>query len=166
MEAEGAGTDCYPQMELETSLRLEDFNQATMVNPRNAYQRYNAATNSSDRTLHTYMGTLLPRFGTMWRPVDDNRITARCALAAGDVELTLAVTGTDETSLQPVHAQHTWVHASIAWGARLADVVRRAASRRSLPYHLDGTIGVDVASLAKGLVFGPMTLVRGTLQPR
>ncbi len=65
VEAEGAGTDCYPQMELETSLRLEDFNQATMVNPRNAYQKYNAATNSSDRTMHTYMGTLLPRYGNI-----------------------------------------------------------------------------------------------------
>jgi uncharacterized protein (DUF39 family)/CBS domain-containing protein len=65
IEAQGAGTDCYPQMELETSLRLEDFNQATMVNPRNAYQRYNAATNSSDRTMHTYMGTLLPRCGNI-----------------------------------------------------------------------------------------------------
>jgi uncharacterized protein (DUF39 family) len=65
VEAEGAGTDCYPQLELETSLRLEDFNQATMVNPRNAYQRYNAATNSSHRTLHTYMGTLLPRCGNI-----------------------------------------------------------------------------------------------------
>lgn len=65
VEAEGAGTDCYPQLELETALRLEDFNQATMVNPRNAYQRYNAATNTSDRTLHTYMGTLLPRCGNI-----------------------------------------------------------------------------------------------------
>ncbi len=65
VEAEGAVTDCYPQTELETSLRLDDFNQAVMVNPRNAYQRYNAATNSSDRTLHTYMGTLLPRFGNI-----------------------------------------------------------------------------------------------------
>jgi len=65
VEAEGAGTDCYPQLELETALRLEDFNQAIMVNPRNAYQRYNAATNSSDRTLHTYMGTLLPRVGNI-----------------------------------------------------------------------------------------------------
>jgi uncharacterized protein (DUF39 family)/CBS domain-containing protein len=65
VEAEGAGTDCYPQMELETNLRLEDFNQAIMVNPRNAYQRYNAATNSSDRTMHTYMGTLLPRLGNI-----------------------------------------------------------------------------------------------------
>jgi len=65
VEAEGAGTDCYPQLELETSLRLEDFNQATMVNPRNAYQKYNAATNSSDKTMYTYMGTLLPRYGNI-----------------------------------------------------------------------------------------------------
>ena len=65
VEAFGAGSDCYPQMELETSLRLEDFNQAIMVNPRNAYQRYNAASNSSDRTMHTYMGTLLPRLGNI-----------------------------------------------------------------------------------------------------
>ncbi len=65
VDAFGVGTDCYPQMDLETSLRLDDFNQAIMVNPRNAYQRYNAATNSSDRTMHTYMGTLLPRFGNV-----------------------------------------------------------------------------------------------------
>jgi uncharacterized protein (DUF39 family)/CBS domain-containing protein len=65
VEADGAVTDCYPQPDLETSLRLQDFNQAIMVNPRNAYQRYNAATNSSDRTLHTYMGTLLPRMGNV-----------------------------------------------------------------------------------------------------
>ncbi|HEX9288795.1 MAG TPA: ion channel [Anaeromyxobacteraceae bacterium] len=45
------------------------------------------------------------------------------SLAAGEVELTLAVTGTDETSLQPVHAQHTWMSGSIVWGARLADVL-------------------------------------------
>ncbi len=45
------------------------------------------------------------------------------SLAACDAELTLAVAGTDETSLQPVHAQHTWMHGSVVWGARLADVV-------------------------------------------
>src|SRR5512133_3762805 len=45
------------------------------------------------------------------------------SLAAADAELTLAVTGTDETSLQPVHAQHTWTNGSIVWGARLADVL-------------------------------------------
>jgi len=36
-----------------------------MLNPRNAYQRYNAATNSSGQTLRTYMGTLLPEFGNV-----------------------------------------------------------------------------------------------------
>jgi inward rectifier potassium channel len=45
------------------------------------------------------------------------------SLAAQDAELTLAVTGTDETSLQPVHAQHTWIHSSIVWGTQLADVL-------------------------------------------
>ena len=36
-----------------------------MVNPRNAYQRYNAAANSTDRTLHTDMGMLLPNYGNV-----------------------------------------------------------------------------------------------------
>ncbi len=45
------------------------------------------------------------------------------SLAAQDAELTLAVTGTDETSLQAVHAQHTWIHTAIIWGTRLADVL-------------------------------------------
>lgn len=59
------GTDCYPRKQLETELKLSDMNQAVMLNPRNAYQRYNAATNSSDKTLYTYMGTLLPRHGNV-----------------------------------------------------------------------------------------------------
>ncbi|HEX9399599.1 MAG TPA: ion channel [Anaeromyxobacter sp.] len=45
------------------------------------------------------------------------------SLAAADAELTLAVSGTDETSLQTVHAQHTWIHRSVVWGARLADAL-------------------------------------------
>ncbi|MDI6888949.1 MAG: homocysteine biosynthesis protein [Methanocellales archaeon] len=57
------GTDCYPRRNIETSLTLSDVNQAVMINPRNAYQRYNVATNSSDRILHTYMGPLLPNLG-------------------------------------------------------------------------------------------------------
>ena len=60
LRAIGFGTDCYPRKEIETEISLDDLNTATMLNPRNAYQRYSAATNSSDRTLYTYMGTLLP----------------------------------------------------------------------------------------------------------
>jgi len=55
-------TDCYPRKEVATTITIEDLNQAIMLNPRNAYQRYNVATNSTDRTLYTYMGTLLPNY--------------------------------------------------------------------------------------------------------
>lgn len=59
------GTDCYPRKEIVTEISIEDLNQAVMLNPRNAYQRYNAAINSSKQTLRTYMGTLLPEFGNI-----------------------------------------------------------------------------------------------------
>jgi uncharacterized protein (DUF39 family) len=62
LRARSQGTDCYPRKELETTITLEDLNQAIMFNPRNAYQRYACATNSTDRTLYTYMGTLLPNY--------------------------------------------------------------------------------------------------------
>ncbi|KUG21395.1 MAG: homocysteine biosynthesis protein [Methanomicrobiaceae archaeon] len=65
LQATSRGTDCYPRRSITTELLLEDMNQAIMLNPRNAFQRYNAATNSTDRTLYTYMGTLLPRCGNI-----------------------------------------------------------------------------------------------------
>ncbi|MEM0448240.1 MAG: homocysteine biosynthesis protein [Methanomassiliicoccales archaeon] len=57
------GTDCYPRKEIDTYISLMTVNQAYMFNPRNAYQNYGVATNSSERTLFTYMGKLLPKFG-------------------------------------------------------------------------------------------------------
>jgi len=45
------------------------------------------------------------------------------SLAAAEAELTLAVSGTDGTSLQPVHARHTWSANAIIWGARLSDMI-------------------------------------------
>lgn len=36
-----------------------------MVNPRNCYQNYAVAVNSTPETLHTYMGTLLPNYGNV-----------------------------------------------------------------------------------------------------
>jgi len=65
LRATAYGTDCYPRKEIVTEISLEDLNQAVMVNPRNAYQRYKAATNSSNQILRTYMGTLLPNFGNV-----------------------------------------------------------------------------------------------------
>jgi len=65
LRASSRGTDCYPRRTITTDLLLENLNQAIMCNPRNAYQRYNAATNTTDRVLHTYMGTLLPGSGNV-----------------------------------------------------------------------------------------------------
>lgn len=55
------GTDDYPRREIRTWFSMADLNQATMVNPRNCYQNYNAAINCSDRPIHTYLGRLEPR---------------------------------------------------------------------------------------------------------
>ncbi|MCR8433838.1 MAG: homocysteine biosynthesis protein, partial [Crenarchaeota archaeon] len=65
LRGESYGTDCYPRKYVETIIRIDDLNQAVLVNPRNAYQRYFGATNSSDRTLYTYLGTLLPNYGNV-----------------------------------------------------------------------------------------------------
>ncbi len=61
--AEAYGTDCYPRTEVNTHINLESLNQAIMVNPRNCYQNYAAATNTTEETIYTYMGTLLPHMG-------------------------------------------------------------------------------------------------------
>jgi inward rectifier potassium channel len=48
-------------------------------------------------------------------------------LQAADAELSLAVSGVDDTSLQLVHARHTWTASRVIFGARLADVVSETA---------------------------------------
>ncbi len=63
--AESRGTDCYPRREIRTTINKNNVNQAYLFNPRNCYQNYPAATNSSDRIMYTYMGTLLPNFGNV-----------------------------------------------------------------------------------------------------
>jgi uncharacterized protein (DUF39 family) len=62
LRAISQGTDCYPRKEIETFITKDTINQAYLFNPRNAYQNYAVATNSSNRTIYTYMGKLLPRF--------------------------------------------------------------------------------------------------------
>ena len=65
LRAESYGTDCYPRRYIETVIIIDDLNQTVLVNPRNCYQTYDAATNSTDRVLYTYMGTLLPNYGNV-----------------------------------------------------------------------------------------------------
>lgn len=52
-----------------------------------------------------------------------------------EVEITASVTGTDDTSLQPVHARRRYEAKDFAWGARPADVLSELA---------DGRIQLDV----------------------
>jgi inward rectifier potassium channel len=59
------------------------------------------------------------------------------SLVAADAELTLAVSGVDDTSLQAVHARHTWIAPDVVFGARLADVT------------FDGDDGVFVIDLRR-----------------
>ncbi len=63
LQATAKGTDCYPRTEVKTYISRESVNEMIMFNPRNAYQNYNVAVNSTAKIRHTYMGTLLPAFG-------------------------------------------------------------------------------------------------------
>lgn len=60
LEAWGKGTDCYPRRHIRTKINIGTINDFTLFNPRNAYQNYNVAVNTTRRMIHTYMGTLLP----------------------------------------------------------------------------------------------------------
>jgi len=57
------GTDCYPRKELDTWINIDDLNEAYLCNPRNCYQNYNVAVNTTNRTIYTYMGVLKPNLG-------------------------------------------------------------------------------------------------------
>jgi uncharacterized protein (DUF39 family) len=60
LEATSYGPDCYPQRSHEAMMKLEDFPDAFLLNPRNGYQNYNCAVNLSKKTIYTYMGILRP----------------------------------------------------------------------------------------------------------
>lgn len=63
LRATAYGTDCYPNRGIEKDITLKKLPQATLCDPRNAYQNYNCAINFSDKTIYTYMGTLKPNAG-------------------------------------------------------------------------------------------------------
>lgn len=65
LKTSGKGTDCYPRKYFEGYINKEMINDFFLFNPRNAYQNYSAATNSSQRTIYTYMGKLLPNYGNV-----------------------------------------------------------------------------------------------------
>jgi inward rectifier potassium channel len=57
------------------------------------------------------------------------------SLAREEVELMVTLSGTDDTSYQPVHARHDYEHMDILWGARHADVLSETP---------DGNLVLDV----------------------
>ncbi|MEM3690393.1 MAG: homocysteine biosynthesis protein, partial [Candidatus Micrarchaeia archaeon] len=65
LKAYGSPTHCHPTMEIAGEFTINDLNQAIMVNPRMFYQRYSSGTNSSDKSIYTYLGELLPNFGNV-----------------------------------------------------------------------------------------------------
>ena len=65
LKAYSRGSDCYPRKEVKTYIQKDTLNEAYLFNPRNAYQNYAAAINGSNKTIKTYMGTLLPNKGNI-----------------------------------------------------------------------------------------------------
>ncbi len=63
LKATAYGTSCYPNRLVEKEISLKTLPQATLCNPRNAYQNYNCAVNLTNKTVYTYMGTLKPKAG-------------------------------------------------------------------------------------------------------
>jgi L-aspartate semialdehyde sulfurtransferase len=63
LRATAYGTDCYPNRAIEKDVTVKKLPQATLCNPRNAYQNYNCAINFTDKTIYTYMGALKPNGG-------------------------------------------------------------------------------------------------------
>ena len=61
LKATAYGTDCYPNRLEEKEITLRTLPQATLCNPRNAYQNYNCAVNFTKKTIYTYMGALKPK---------------------------------------------------------------------------------------------------------
>lgn len=65
LKASSYGTDCYQRRSIDTYITLDDINEAYLFNPRNCYQNYAAAVNSSDKDLYTYMGILKAKYGNI-----------------------------------------------------------------------------------------------------
>ena len=63
IKATAYGTDCYPSRQIERKMTLAEMPNAVLCNPRNGYQNYNVAVNSTQKTIYTYMGALKPKLG-------------------------------------------------------------------------------------------------------
>jgi inward rectifier potassium channel len=68
----------------------------------------------------------MARSWTVLHPIDEGSPIFGAtpeSLAKDEVEITVNLVGTDDTSLQPVHARRLYLDSEILWGARHADVL-------------------------------------------
>src|SRR5262249_10753328 len=65
------------------------------------------------------------------------------SLAKDEVELTVSITGVDESTGQTLHAQHTYLDGAVIWGARHADLLsdRPDGGLRLNLAHFDEIVG-------------------------
>jgi inward rectifier potassium channel len=86
-----------------------------------------------DLKLTRHRSPAMQRSWTVMHPIDEHSplhgATPESA-AKDEVELRVNVVGTDDTSLQPVHARRTYLDRDILWGARHADVLSEDAEGR------------------------------------
>jgi len=63
LRASAYGTQDYPRTSLNAVFTINDINDAFLFNPRNSYQNYNVAVNTSKEKIYTYLGVLKPNCG-------------------------------------------------------------------------------------------------------
>lgn len=79
-----------------------------------------------DVTLARDRSPALARSWTVMHPITQSSPLYEMSpemCVADEIELAVTVVGTDDTSLQPVHARRRYELSDIVWGARLADVL-------------------------------------------
>ncbi len=75
----------------------------------------------------------LSRSWTVLHPITEGSLLHGCSpesLRDMEAELMVTVVGVDDTSLQPVHARHSYLDHEIVWGARHRDVLHERADGR------------------------------------
>jgi len=92
----------------------------------------------TDLALARDRSPAVSRSWTVMHPIDERSPLAGMTpelLQKCEAEFIATVVGTDDTSLQPVHARYRWEHTSVLWGARHTDILSE------LP---DGRLQLDV----------------------
>jgi len=116
---------------LEATLRVALMRTEKLKEGTTFYRMY-------DLELTRERSPAMSRSWTVMHPITPGSPLAGAtpeSLARDEVELLVTVVGTDDTSLQPVHARKRYLDHDIVWGARHADILSEDA---------DGNLIVDV----------------------